>query len=42
MKILTIEIDDDIYDEIKTSVTEFINEMHSEDVSAGKIEIKES
>lgn len=41
MKRIIIEVDDDIFDEINISVTEFVNEMHSEDVSAGKVEFKD-
>jgi hypothetical protein len=37
MKRLIIEIDDEIFDEIETSLTEFINEMHTEDVLSQKI-----
>lgn len=40
-KRIIIEVDDDIFEEINTSVTEFVNEMHSEDVAAGKVEFKE-
>ncbi len=40
-RIIIIEVDDDIFEEINISITEFVNAMHSEDVVAGKLEIKE-
>lgn len=40
-KRIIIEIDEDIFEEIKTSVTEFVNEMHAEDIAEGKIEFKD-
>ena len=37
MKRIIIEIDEDIFEEINLSVTEFVTEMHFDDVAAGKI-----
>ena len=39
-RIIIIEVDDDIFEEINISVTEFVNEMHSEDVATGKVKFK--
>jgi len=41
MKRIIIEVDDDIFEEINISITEFVNEMHSEDVASGKVEFKD-
>ena len=42
MKRIIIEVDDDIFEEINLSVTEFVNEMHSEDIVAGKVRFNEA
>lgn len=41
MKRIIIEVDDDIFEEINTSVKEFVEEMHAEDIASGKVELKE-